>query len=658
LTLVLGHNVDTAGNPTRNGAGKSAILQAIAYGLYGKPLTKIKIGNLCNNVNNKAMLVTVEFERDGTVYRIERGQKPNVLRLFKNDTEQKFQSDEAQGENRHTQTEIDRLIGMSLGLFRYLVGLNTFSTPFPSLGSAEQRSLFEELNGTTQLSARAATLKVLLDETKETIRNHEAQIRAITDSNTRIEVAIKRAQDLSEKWQAHHEEAIEDLHASIDALRSIDFEAEIAAFDLVDAYTAAKRDLTTRQDALGRDLAALRKDLARSEQEASRARSEAAGGAVAAQVKRLEDEITRKQRDSSRHTKTVEKHAEEIARLNADLGASDESVCVCCGQALTGTDHLATVVASLKAQMEAAEKKLQHEEAEIVARQAEIAEIQAEIAEVQAAALSRQSEFEEQARVSDARATDLRGQIAQTETAIATIKAEVRNLGDPPETLYASRDEVYRTKQKHDTLLRDLATEEQKENPYTAQVQSLRATLQVVDYEPLNEAQNLFKHQELLHKLLTSRDSFIRKRIVDQNLAYLNQRLSFYLDKLGLPHEVKFLQDLSIDISLLGKDYDFEQLSRGEMNRVIMATSWSFRDIWESLNTSMNLIWIDEMLDQGTDTQGVEAAVAILKSMVRDRQKSVFLVSHKDELVSRIDRILLVSKENHFTKFEDDASLD
>jgi hypothetical protein len=55
------------------------------------------------------------------------------------------------------------------------------------------------------------------------------------------------------------------------------------------------------------------------------------------------------------------------------------------------------------------------------------------------------------------------------------------------------------------------------------------------------------EHQEFLYKLLTNKDSFVRKRIIDQNLAFLNQRLTYYLDKIGLPHIVEFQNDLSDD---------------------------------------------------------------------------------------------------------------
>jgi DNA repair exonuclease SbcCD ATPase subunit len=88
------------------------------------------------------------------------------------------------------------------------------------------------------------------------------------------------------------------------------------------------------------------------------------------------------------------------------------------------------------------------------------------------------------------------------------------------------------------------------------------------------------------------------------------------------------------------------------MNRVILATSWAFRDVWESLNHGLNLLAVDELIDNGTDSAGAEAALQVLKAMARDRKKNIFLISHRDELVGRIDRTLTVKKENGFSTLE------
>jgi DNA repair exonuclease SbcCD ATPase subunit len=165
------------------------------------------------------------------------------------------------------------------------------------------------------------------------------------------------------------------------------------------------------------------------------------------------------------------------------------------------------------------------------------------------------------------------------------------------------------------------------------------------------------EHMDFLYKLLTSKDSFIRKRIIDQNLMFLNKRLQFYLDRTGLPHQVVFQNDLTVEITELGRDLDFDNLSRGERNRLILSMSWAFRDVWESLYQSINLLFIDELVDNGLDAAGVESALGILKKMSRERHKNIYLISHKDELSSRVNNILKVIKDNGFTSYSNDTEV-
>jgi DNA repair exonuclease SbcCD ATPase subunit len=149
----------------------------------------------------------------------------------------------------------------------------------------------------------------------------------------------------------------------------------------------------------------------------------------------------------------------------------------------------------------------------------------------------------------------------------------------------------------------------------------------------------------------------VRKRIIDQNLQFLNQRLQQYLLAMGLPHQVVFQNDLTVEITELGRELDFDNLSRGERNRLILGLSWTFRDVWENLYHTINLLFIDELIDNGLDANGVENAISILKNMARERKKNIFLISHKDELQSRVNNVLTVVKENGYTSYANDVKI-
>jgi len=231
-------------------------------------------------------------------------------------------------------------------------------------------------------------------------------------------------------------------------------------------------------------------------------------------------------------------------------------------------------------------------------------------------------------------------------------------LGKPPKLFYDTEEQAIQHRSTIEGLQTQITSKNAEVDPYGEQIDEMTHTaLEEVSYETLNDLTKLQEHQDFLLKLLTSKDSFIRKKIIEQNLSYLNSRLTHYLDRIGLPHTVVFQNDLTVSIEELGRELDFDNLSRGERNRLILSMAWAFRDVFESLYTPINVLFIDEMIDNGLDTQGVESALALLKQMSRERHKSIWLVSHRDELAGRVENILKVVKEGGFTSYNTDIEI-
>jgi DNA repair exonuclease SbcCD ATPase subunit len=243
-------------------------------------------------------------------------------------------------------------------------------------------------------------------------------------------------------------------------------------------------------------------------------------------------------------------------------------------------------------------------------------------------------------------------------TDLIEAKRLIGELGICPSVFYDNLEQALNHKSTLAGLEKDLIIKEAETNPYAEQIIELKKTaVQDIDWNAVNDLTTLKDHQEFLYKLLTNKDSFVRKRIIDQNLAFLNQRLTYYLDKIGLPHIVEFQNDLTVIITQLGQDLDFDNLSRGERNRLILSLSWAFRDVWENLYHPINLLFIDELVDSGMDASGVEASIAVLKKMTRERNKNIFLISHRDDLTNRVNHVLKVIKENGFTSYSNDVEI-
>ena len=556
LTLVLGNNLDLGGDGSRNGTGKTTIINALSYALYGDALTNIRKDNLINKTNSKGMIVSVDFEINGIDYRIERGRRPNVLRFFVDGTEHEDQ--EQQGDSRETQKDIEKVLGFSHQMFKHIVALNTYTEPFLGMKNNDQRDMIEQLLGIQELSEKAETLKERMKDTRDSIKEEEIRINALKDSNSRMEKNIKEIESRSMAWEANKKSKLEEMASALEQLNELDVDSEIAKHNLLVEIKDHEANLNV----------------------------------LVSNITNTENSIKRS------NTK--------LQTLEANLVKAKEGVCPACGQE---TAHLDT-----------------HEEY--------TADLNTEITEERTYNDSLISKEKE-------------------------LKTGVEMLGpvqDRPKTFYKTLEEALTHRNNVDNLIQSITDKDKEDNPYIEQIESMKETgIQEISWDSINELTALKEHQEFLYKLLTSKDSFIRRRIIDQNIAYLNHRLAHYLNAIGLPHDVKFNSDLSVEITEYGRDLDFDNLSRGERNRLILSLSWAFRDIYESLNHPMNFLCIDELVDSGLDGVGVENALGILKKMSREQKKNIFLISHREELSGRVNDVLYVIKEGGFTSYNTDT---
>jgi DNA repair exonuclease SbcCD ATPase subunit len=552
LTLILGENLDLGGDGARNGTGKTTLIQAISYALYGVPLNNIKQNNLINRTNGKNMMVTLDFVANDVEYRIERGRKPNVLKFFVNGQTDDSDND-AQGENKETQDVIEKIINMSPNMFRNIIALNTYNQPFLSMTQGQQRDLIEQLLGITLLSEKAEKIKGLIKSNKEELQQEEFKIKAVEEANKRIHDQIDSLQKRSRLWEAKTNEDITKLKEQLEQLKTLDIEAELLGHKELTAYNQRKKDHAD-----------------------------------------IDKSLTRAQSDLEKENKTYEK-------INKDINTLRTNKCYACGQDFHDHSHAKV--------LEDKEKTLEETSDKLV----ELAEF-----------------------------------IVELEKA----KQLLGPIGTQPKLFYDSEQEAFEHRNKLDNLLQQIDSKERDINPYIDQISDMQTqALQEINFDKINELTKIGEHQKFLLDLLTSKDSFVRKKIIDQNLSYLNARLTHYLDKMGLPHQVVFQNDLTVEITELGRELDFDNLSRGERNRLILGLSFAFRDVWENLYHPINTLFIDELIDSGLDTIGVENAMAILKDMSRRRSKSIWLVSHREELAGRVPSVLQVIKENGFTTY-------
>jgi DNA repair exonuclease SbcCD ATPase subunit len=549
LTLILGENLDLGGDGARNGTGKTTLIQGLCYVLFGTPINNIRKDNLINRTNGKGMMVTLEFSANGIDYKIERGRKPNVLKFYVNSNLQETQ-DDAQGENKETQIQIERAIGMTPDMFKQIIALNTYSEPFLAMKTNDQRNIIEQLLGITLLSEKADIIKNLLKENKEQIQMEEFKVKAIEEANKRVKEQIESLKRRQKLWQTKHDEDLENLAIKYTRLSQIDIAKELQLHKDLQVYNEQYR-LKTAYD---EKIASLRKD--------------------------------------------ITKEDKNYQKLVIEVDTLKDHKCYACGQEFHDQQH--------------------------------------------------QTVLENKFNL----LTESKNLLADYKFQLDELVANPITVMEQPVTHYKTEAEAVKHSSEVDNLVKQIEEKTLESDPYGEQITEMESqALQEIDFNKINELTKLGEHQKFLLDLLTSKDSFVRKKIIDQNLSYLNARLTHYLDKIGLPHQVIFKNDLQVEITELGRELDFDNLSRGERNRLILGLSFAFRDVWENLYHPINTLFIDELIDSGLDTIGVENSMAILKDMSRRRSKSVWLVSHREELAGRVPSVLKVIKENGFTTY-------
>lgn len=187
-------------------------------------------------------------------------------------------------------------------------------------------------------------------------------------------------------------------------------------------------------------------------------------------------------------------------------------------------------------------------------------------------------------------------------------------------------------------------------NPYIESLNDMMTVkLDPISYEKINELNKVTEHQKFLYKLLTKKDSFIRKIILDKNLPFLNGRLQEYLTELGLPHKVEFTPELSVKISSFGREMDFGNLSNGQRARVNISLSLAFRDILQKMHDPVNICMFDEVLDVGLDGVGVVAAAKLIKKKAKQEDLCVYVISHRDEVENMFDRNMTIQMSQGFS---------
>lgn len=554
-TLILGENLDeTANGQLSNGVGKTAIMNALTYVLYDKPISDIKVDDLINNINGKDMEVIVEFSKGNNEYRIERRRRSgktgreNHVMLFVN------------GENKtrdsikNTDLAIEEIIGMPYDMFVRIVVISAIHTPFLDMPvsshyQANQTDFIERLFNLTILSEQALLLKDLIKSTEDSLNIQKTRIEQLEKEHVRYNEQLKAMKNRVETWNNTTKTTIKMHEKQLAEIESIDIEFEQQIQKEIDELERKIREIQQEK-------------------------------------KQLKTMI-------QRYEKMIEQSSHELKHLT-------EQRCPYCLQPYADA-HLK--IEQCKTTLEESTKK--------------------------------HSEFLKELELTEEDEKDLLKLLK-----ISKKKQKIENI-----------EELLKIHSQKHTIIQKIQDLKKSVNPFLEPLEELiNSPIEQIDYTNINTLKKIQDHQQFLLKLLTKKDSFVRKALLNKNLPFLNSRLHHYLSQLGLAHKVEFTHEMTANISLFGRPLSFGNLSNGQRARVNLALSFAFRDVLQKLHTPINICMLDEVLDVGLDSVGVQAAARMLKRKAREENLNIYIISHRgDDIGDIFDKRLVVQMKNGFS---------
>lgn len=679
ISLVLGQNNDAVieggdSSGRRNGVGKSAIIQGLVFGLFGKSIgNDIKIPNLVNKTNAKNCEVSVEFEKDGVQYLVERGRSPAYFNFITLGKDNKVE-DESRGEKKDTQEDLNEILGISQLLFEHIVVLNANVEPFLALSSQKQRDMIEELLGITQLTEKAELLKDMYKDSKRLAEQEKFKIETVAASNERIQKSIESLQEQANQFEIDKNNRVSKLTEELNIYKTLDFNdlydlAEVKEKALIhnaarDQIERRVQELALKYDAYDRELATAKLALNVSidklktidiSTELENHNELEIWKQLEGILKENNNQKCFKEQKLNALKVTLNGHESSLRAEMDKLATVESSKCPLCMSELEHNEHTSSIKDKIQNTINELQSKIDSSTSEIETILQEIDSI--EIFDMPPKPVTFYSTLTE-AQMHEHKLQEL---IKKSEEEQINIYANelmssyeelnAHVLQEVPDTL--NKSEVKELEMTVTSLSQQLDRELKTTNTFIGQINTLTTdSLVPIDYSDYNNLDKMANHQDFLVKLLLNKDSYVRKRIIEQNISYLNTRLQYYIDMCGSEHNVVFLNDLSVEIEKSGQYFDYKQLSRGERTRVNIALSCAFRDTYESLYQSINILIIDEMIDQGLDSSGVLRVWSIFQDMAAVRGKNVYAISHREELLSKTEKILKVVKEDGFSTVE------
>lgn len=703
-TLVVGKNYDSVvnGQVDSNGAGKSAILNAIAFCLYDKTVSGIDKSEVVNYTNGKNMEISLSFEKDGSFYKIERYRKNKPkggdgVRVFINKDGYDFteEHDKTPDSIANANRFIESVLGIPFEIFSRIVVFNAQYEPFLSLPSshaskANQRDIIEELFGLTELSRKAELLKEKISSTKQKMKTESDRISYLEAERSRTLAQLDSIEKRMDSWELDKKEELKSIKSELKDLLKVqtdDIRDALSEIDVIRRESDSISESISRLHNVIRDASNNNKKVTQWEESTKaeilelqeqlsdllRVDVEYLKG-VRASVDELSGKINEVKRELS-GAKTERKALESsLKNIIEEISQLDDSKCPYCKQAFHDSENKRLECVAAKDELDAKTSELDSAIEELSKKYSEYEDALSPLLKIKIPDLE---SIGTKIKVTESKLETLKlsvnpytlvdtmpfeGEIMDLNMELERCSRDLDSKNDKIFTFFMpspydsgklSVSVLERIDAKIESLSERYEILKKSKNPHSETYREVKelldTTLPAADTTELDTLDKELTHQEFLLKLLTKKDSFVRKALLNKNIPYLNSRLSHYLNVIGLEHKVMFNEEMGVTIKKFGTEYGFNNLSAGQKARVNLALSFAFRDVLQARFEKINFCILDECLDTGLGNVGVQLAAKMVKTVATEDKLSMLVISHKDEIASMFDSRLEVELKRGFS---------
>jgi DNA repair exonuclease SbcCD ATPase subunit len=571
----------------RNGAGKSTTVEAIYYGLFGKPYRDdMTLDKLPNRVNKENCYVKLEFSSNGSKYVVERGLKPKLLKIVKDGSPLK----ENVGKKDFNQHLLE-LIGLDTKVFSQLSIIdNSFYEPFMSLNASQRRGIIDTVFGLDEIGdmlKKAREAKSSLNTEIETKKNAVELLRE------KIKLYKQNSEDKKKRDLEEIEQKISFAQDEGKKTLELLAEEEIKLKDQTDLKAAMVLEKTnSSKELLGMKGLVQEKELLCQKQ------------INEAQTK-IKDEIN----ENNYKLKDIAKRIDLIKN----------GKCSHCGQAFVNYKE---ELALLENDKETMNQKVVHMNQKMVDSKKTIMDaFEFEVGKLKQSIIP----LEEELSKMDLKILPFDKKIIEISSQISFYNKNIREFASQIRTFQAKKIEV--------------------ENQTFPNVESLETELSEKEKE-LIKANVMLSGLIESEKILS--DGGVRSYIIAKFLPIFNATMKKYLDMMEANFSFIFDQEFN-DVSddRFRNSMSYGSLSTGQRARVNFAITFALIDFVEKKNNiKTNFIVIDEGLD-GLDAEGRADIFNILKNNVK---KKLIVISHDNSIIDLFEKKLKVDLSGSFSK--------